>query len=376
MKVMLALAGEQPMANFIPIVQQQPDVVEFVVSERTEMHAGQTIETMKVDKRTRRIRAQINPRVDAYDVASIERECSEIADRHVGEEMTVNLTGGTKLMSLGAYRMAVARGLRMIYVATEKGVVIHYDGRGVETTRQPLSAPLPPEVHFAAHGIRASSKQPWPTPYLEVAHFLAERAVSGARVINEARRSVSQTGQARVVEQPSPAETEVAHRLYESGLLALKPGSGDALVIRVADDARARDFLAGKWLELWVYEAARDSGLFDYCAFDVRIEKPGGEALILNQLDVVLSLNARLIVCSCKTEAGDLMTKEDNKGIIYELDSISRREQAGIYCGKVLVTHLVNLPAAFQERAHNSHILVVTGDRLLKVGQEIAKAAT
>lgn len=367
--VMIALAGEQPMPNFIPIIQHQPGRVEFIVSDKTAPFAQSTIDTMRLDDRTKNVQTHINPQIDGYDLAAVESRCAEVIMRHPSKDIMVNLTGGTKVMCLAAYRTALTHQLPMLYVATDRELVLHYDGQGKEVDRQPLAAPIPISVHFAAYGIRAASRSSWDKPFTELARFLALHAVGASRIIDEARRSISQKGEAKVVEKPSPEEVEVAHRLYDEHLLALNPGSGDALVIRVADNPPIRSFLGGKWLELWVYEAAKESSFLDDAVFDVEIKKANGQALVMNQLDVVVTHNARMAICSCKTEANELTTKEENKGIIYELDSISRREQTGIYCKKILVTHLRrdNLPVAFLSRAQNSNIAVITGEQLPEV---------
>lgn len=368
--MMIALAGEQPMPNFIPILQIKPQMVEFVVSNKTEPHARWTTEAMKLDRRTKGIRTNINPQVEVYDLAAVERQCVEIIERYPDQTVVVNLTGGTKIMSLGAYRIATEHRLAMLYVVTEKSHVLYFEDT---VFTQPLVASVPAQVYFAAHGIKASSKRPWGEPFVGLARLIAQHAVNAARVIDEARRCVSQRGQLCVIERASADERKLAQALVECGCLE-PTGSGSRLSICVTQDRRARDFLAGKWLEIWVYEAARTSGLFDDVACDVRIEKDSGPALVLNQLDVVATRNARLTVCSCKTESHELTEKDENKGAIYELDSISRREQAGIYCGKVLVTHLVGLPEAFLSRAQNSRVTVVTGVDLINVAAKIGES--
>jgi hypothetical protein len=114
---------------------------------------------------------------------------------------------------------------------------------------------------------------------------------------------------------------------------------------------------AGDDLEKKVEALALRSGLFDDVRRNVFIRKHNRSAMVKNELDVVAIRNARLVVCSCK--AGREITKDD----LYELASLSRRESAGIYCGKVLAS-ATEAPHAQVERARSMGIQLVSASQV------------
>jgi CRISPR-associated protein (Cas_Cas02710)/Domain of unknown function (DUF1887) len=103
------------------------------------------------------------------------------------------------------------------------------------------------------------------------------------------------------------------------------------------------------------------SGIFDDVRRNVFIRKHNRSGAVINELDVVAVRNARLVVCSCK--AGNNTTKDD----LYELASLSLRESAGIYCGKVLAT-AAEVSPALVERARSMGIQLVSGSQVDHIG--------
>lgn len=119
---------------------------------------------------------------------------------------------------------------------------------------------------------------------------------------------------------------------------------------------------SGDALEQRVAALAQNSGYFDEVRRNVFIRKsiPGGKP-VSNELDVVAISNGRLVVCSCK--AGINLKKE----MLYELAALSRREVAGIYCGKVLALGQEVIPPGICERALTDHIRLVAGPEIDRI---------
>jgi len=130
-------------------------------------------------------------------------------------------------------------------------------------------------------------------------------------------------------------------------------------------EARPAALKDGSWLEEIVARRAYESGSFDDVKRNVFICKPTGRGLVENELDVVVTRNGRLAVCSCKS--GHKITKEH----IYELASLSRREAAGIYCGKLLATDHTELSQALRDRARSMGVHLVYGQELERVADHL-----
>lgn len=118
----------------------------------------------------------------------------------------------------------------------------------------------------------------------------------------------------------------------------------------------------GDALEEKVYRLASESGLFDDVQRNVFIRKAVGNGEVINEIDVVVTCNGNLSVCSCKSG------QVDNRDL-YELASLSRREVAGIYCGKVLASSKETLQPGVINRAAQDNIRIICADELENVAQ-------
>ncbi len=300
--ILISLIGEQPIPNLIPLWQHPKGytATRFAVSDATQDVGELLAQAIANDLQLHPIRVLPPISVRAYDIAYNRTRLNEAITRHVleNEEITINLTGGTKIMSLAALQAAYGSGVPLLYVSTETSEIIHFASDGAETGREPIDIHISVKQYLAAHGIEAS----------------------------------------------------------------LHPSFNDQIgrppyVPKEGDD-----------LERQVYDLASKSAFFDDVQRNLFIRKNGRDGFVTNELDLVVICQGRLAVCSCKS--GKNITNDD----IYELTSLSRRESAGIYCGKVLVSALDELPTGIKERAHESGVRLVYGDKLKDVAETLQQA--
>jgi hypothetical protein len=157
MTILINLVGEQPLPNLMPVALEDPRVVVLIHSDFTEQVAGKLGNLMGAEV--------ISHCVDAYDIAETETYLRGlVADRcWPAGELLFNLTGGTKPMSLGAFRVAIEMGSRALYVKTEgRGAIYFYDFQGgsdpIKVT--PLDT-LPPVLTLSSflHAFRGNQYQ-------------------------------------------------------------------------------------------------------------------------------------------------------------------------------------------------------------------------
>lgn len=118
----------------------------------------------------------------------------------------------------------------------------------------------------------------------------------------------------------------------------------------------------GDRLEQLVFERALAAGLFDDVQRNVSVmRRLSNGAMVKNELDVVVTRNGHLAVCSCKS--GRNVTNE----ALYEVAALSSRENLGIYCGKLLAAAEPELPPGLYERARAARIQLVDGRQLDRI---------
>ncbi len=294
--LLLSLLGEQPIPNLLPLWQYpQYSAVRFVATRRTLPLAHALAAVIAQDAQLAgRLQALEPLDIDAYDLAAARRSINQALVDHQreGHEVHLNLTGGTKLMSLAGLQAAFGSGTPLLYVASEIGQVIRLAPDGSESGREALRVRISARQYLAAHGLQSSGDQ------------------------------------------------------------AFRPG---------LEETSGRASHPGSYLEETVARQAQQSGAFDDIRRGLYIRKAVSGGFVLNELDVVVTRSGRLAVCSCKSGGA---TTPKLREWIYELYSLSSREAAGIYCGKVLVVDQPSLPDAIRQRAKAMDVRLVYGSEV------------
>lgn len=120
--VMICLVGEQPMPNLLPIRHCQPSRAILVHSDWTK----------KVSDNLEKLLGQRFPvascKIPPYDIVAAQQCLAEYLYQHgwQGEDLLFNLTGGTKPMSLAAFRLAQEQSAPIVYLQSEGGQSLLY----------------------------------------------------------------------------------------------------------------------------------------------------------------------------------------------------------------------------------------------------------
>ena len=116
MTLMVALIGEQPLPNLLPVRHYHPDNVLLIYTERTRQVYNRLKATLQQET------SVYGLATDAYDIVAI----VEALDAELNKQpelashvMEFNLTGGTKAMALAAYQVAQQRNMPVFYLQSE-----------------------------------------------------------------------------------------------------------------------------------------------------------------------------------------------------------------------------------------------------------------
>ncbi len=125
MTTMIALVGEQPLPNFLPVRHYHPIDVVLIYTARTQQKYEYLKATLQKEVKVRGLQT------DPYDIPAIakalDKELDNLAST-IAQPLVFNLTGGTKTMSLAAYQIAQQRNSPMMYLQSEgkRTRVFHY----------------------------------------------------------------------------------------------------------------------------------------------------------------------------------------------------------------------------------------------------------
>lgn len=298
--ILISLVGEQPIPNLMPLWQfAQIDRTQFAATDATMPHAETTALAIRGDPALSHVDVLPALKVDAYDIQKSRLVLSQTVSQYLNEgaEVWLNLTAGTKIMSLAGLQAAYGTGITLVYTSSETGEYIFLRSDGTESHRIRIDVQISVKQYLQAFGFEVGENQAF---------------------------------RPDIYASPPP------------------PKEGDAL-------------------EIQVEQLARQSGLFDDVMRNVFIRKQAVRDDVHNELDIAITRNGRLAVCSCKA------TSNFEKETLYELSSLMRREYGGIYCGKVIAT-TAEVSDAMLDRARLWGMHLVGGSQLKNINLYLKQA--
>ena len=330
--IMVCLISRQTMQNLLPILQYQPQQV-VCLTTNEEDDSRTHLETVL---RAHHIPVAPPLYVEAYAPESVVQACCQIIEQYGAARLVANLTGGTKVMSLAAFRAFSAAQVPCIYTDTphRRILVLHPDGQRAT----PLQTKVDVLTYLQAHGQRASlrgheSRHTSP----ELAAFMGQHMTHLEPFLGRLRYEMRNAKEQHSVrfalhsrKQRHSVAAEFLLRAMRAGLLEARPG-GDREIDILFHDAKARRYLEGEWLEDLVFTTVKQAG-FDSYATNVALAWKDAPDREMNEIDVAVVHNLRFFYISCKTRSDP----QEMKHHLFELETLSELA-GGLFNHPILV---------------------------------------
>ena len=303
MKTHICLVSAQAAANLLPALDSslKPGKVVLVVTAKMQLQADHLTKVFK-ENAIKVERLELGNEQDFHQTAN---ELLELAARLEGEAAVLNITGGTKLMSVAAQHVAETSGWRMFYVDADSDQVIWLERD--QTAPQPLQQQLRLRHYLQSYGFSFTGKpdRAQPTPaQQELTQTLVlnagnlEDAISNLNALAQDAENLSSLSvQLNAWPQRDPISLKVLLRDFENAhALSL---SGDT--IHFGSEAQ-RDFVKGGWLEQHAIQAVHQvTGALGIRDKAVGLEVIDDASQTRNELDIAFIARNRLFVIECKT---------------------------------------------------------------------------
>lgn len=361
--VMIAIASEQRIQNIIPIFQRGSEFEKLwlVQSSDAERQGSRLFRAVEDTISTLNNVLQVKlakPSVNAYSII----ETKDVVANLITEEspnVIVNFTGGTKLMSIGAFLAAKIAGVVAVYVDTaNERVLWFYPSGQVEKQQFDLRGRLTVDKHLQANGEKVdtsrTSRQELPPGAFAAAQELLELWPHYKVTLEKLGAAVS-SGRSKC--DSHTVDSQITTILAQHKLIKEIKVNGEAYW---EPTQMGRSFVTGKWLEAMVYLLLRDSGFFDDIKINLCLQS------IENELDIVVACNGQLAIIECKS--GDL----GGQTTLNKLQAI--RTRFGIFARSFFVTSRQekDVDNSFRNRANESRVrAIITSENLLQIAQEI-----
>lgn len=294
-----------------------------------------------------------------------------------GKSVLINITGGTKLMSIGAYeawKKNASDTVRAIYVDISSYHILEFtgiDSKGLPVTEiKENECNLDLKTYFAARDIKFIKADKYRNQKLE---NLSKSYICKVLQLHEAQRnfvnyvnqlvsrSTSKPGKHAIptILQKSQAEgiDELLHDFIEKNLIKLdcKPGTntGTIAMSMTSDNVDIMDVIGGKWFEDYCYNTVKKIIPVSTCEENSKIIHKNG---VRNEFDVMFFYKCTLYVIEAKTNSWD--KKNTTQNILHKLSSLGKDIGGKTKLG---IVSYYDFPDFIQKRAKDLNIQIISG---------------
>ncbi|MDO5667622.1 MAG: DUF1887 family CARF protein [Alcaligenaceae bacterium] len=394
MKVQICLMSDQLLANYLPIKQLKPDLAFLINTDYTQRKGLDKRFKFLLDSQSiKAVNApQLAPEDNFVQLLAFFTDLKEYIKSQSWTDITLNITGGTKLMSIAAYQVLSDSCHQIIYLNTAKDQIqlfkrdefIQLDNKliGVDeylyvqrvhaskadvVTDDWLS--LANSRRLLTEKILNFSNDPDNSWFVGTLNFQASNAIKRNRLKDGTFETVFEPKR-RFNKSIGYAASRLLEACEESGLLSYD----GQRAIEIAS-IEAAQYLSGMWLEEYCYFVARELGVHEIrCGQPIVWETDSKhDDEIDNEIDVLIVHNNRMLIIECKTGNLDSNVPTSNE-IIYKLDSIAS-DFRGLYGDIWLLSAREIKDKRILNRAKSQNVRIIHGAGLAYLKKEIQQWA-
>jgi hypothetical protein len=351
----VCIVSDQPIPNYVPVLDNQfrPQEVILLVTDRMRTKAEALAQTLKTrcGVKTRQIAIQ-----SEYDMQEMEDKVlgELIALDESKENIALNLTGGTKLMALAAYRTFHDAGYPTFYFTATSNEVLLLDNNE-RLTLQPPKIKIEDYLHLHGYQIAANNQVQRSVPRERQAigeeliqrHQYYANAITALNGIISDGRSKNRKTLTFTKSQSWGALDDLIDLLASHGLLKT---DGDKITFTDEDSLR---YTNGGWLEEYTYHIAASLPDIQDIALNVQIENAGNSHQP-NELDIAILSHNVLFVLECKT--ANLKADEKTQNALYKLETL--KKLGGLRTRTAFIAYR-ELPRETRDRAKGADIRII-----------------
>lgn len=336
--IFVCLVSRQTMPNLLHILQAKPERVVCIATKQED----ESRKVLQAALRTQKIVCDPPLYVDAYAPETTLTACRQIVERYGRLQLIANLTGGTKVMSLAAFRAFSAAKVRCLYTDTQNQrlLSLYPDNRASE----PLDTHIDVLTYLRANGhIAATRPASSRLSLLSLATFIGQHIAELDPFLSKLRYEVRDDQRNKSFrfsvsgKQRNMTAAEFLQRATRAGLLTAGRVGTRELEIVFKDD-KARRYVEGEWLEDLVFETVKKSG-FDSSSTNVSLMWKDAPEREMNEIDIAVVHNLRFFYVSCKSGSDATQIKYH----LFELEALAEMA-GGFFNHPILVARVLKPP--------------------------------
>ena len=377
--VHFCLISDQAAPSLLPILDPdfKPKEAVFLVSDKMKSNA-EALEKVFKEKNIKVTLVRIE---NIYDFHEMENCFIELIDQYEGQDIALNVTGGTKLMAIVAQNTFAMGGKPIFYVDSDNNQIlfISRDEKGQSIPNKMLNCQIDLKTYLSAYGmVYKSAKQPMASERLliNLEPFIKQydKYKDDIPLLNSYAAESQKSGfKVDFKHHKVKSLVTLFEELHDKDLLDFDHNRIDFR------DIVHKDLLNGIWLEEITYKAIeniksiQDKALslevgnssYDQNKNQYALQNQGNQ----NEFDIAFMAKNRLHIIECKTQ---MMNKEGgikSEDILYKLEAL--KNYGGLMTKKGLVSYF-EVPESVKNRAKELHIEIIQGKELQRLREKIA----
>lgn len=323
-KVLISLLGGRGIPNMQGFLYTMPDNMYAVASKDSQENLKNLLAAMP---KKLKISTKLVSPYDMYETLEI---CRYIVNKHLNDEIIINLASEPKLMSIGAFTLAKeldSEGKKIkVLCYTRDGIV------DVLSNSKPTRIKIGIQKYFQAYGWNVKYKQDksWVSG---LAKYFVDNLPLSHELLHKMRvdqnEEKNNNGKYFIKEPLTTEELKILEKLQNMEWIENIEKNNQGIYYYCKKDKFK--ILNGEWLEYYVYDIAKNllddnnQSLFDECAWTVKDNDNKAE------IDFVGLRAGEIIIASCK----DRPIVKVN--YLKELDSVAE-QIGGSMCTKLYIT--------------------------------------
>ena len=359
MKILLCSATDHNPVNILPLESDHinPDLIYVAITERMQQQGENLIAEFKIiGKKALALKIENEQSLQAL-IQQYENWLLE----HQDDEIIVNLTGGTKPMSIAGYQVFNGYGFRCFYQNLKPNQLVWLDD---ETTISDIGSKISLERYLKSYQFDVVKKQKLhevDSNYKKYAQLLytelckAGRYQHTCQLISKLNAHASEKNLPDLKDFSLTHDDEafLIHLSYETDLFKLR---GNSIEWQTEQD---RAFIAGGWIE-YLTASLLSNDKYRDISLSVEIAKSTQRinAKTFQESDVMAMQQQQLLMVECKT----INWRSSKNPSTYASEAIYKLSALGDIGGlntKAVFVSLYDLPDAAKTRAaeHNIHVI-------------------
>lgn len=363
----ICLVSDQPIPNLTTALQFRPDAVlllytEDVKAKKNRLKAVLSNHQIKTEERV----------ILPYNLQNVIQVCDGVLTDYPDADLSLNITGGTKISTLGAFQVFYSANKPIWYVNTRDHQIQQVSP---QTNSLPITAKIGIKDYLAAYGFSVSGWQKDEDEIQKrrpITQYLIHIATENERLIGELNRALFNINELQLpcmIELPGHPKMEELAKMMDQAGLAKRTGS--SLTVTTIEMV---NFLRGFWFEEYVYTLAVSIGVDEVKlnvtgTWDADVKRPPA-----NEFDVMIAKGTQVALISCKTAYPDRTEKGEKEAVskefLYELNSLSDNA-LGLFGKRMLASARPISNQYVRDRASVMRLELVDGKNILTLKDKL-----